>query len=63
MTRVPVTVKDPIVEPLWSGTRVLVHFEAASPQPVSLIDELGDDITLALPEVCLLYTSPSPRDS
>lgn len=51
MTRVPVTVKDPIVEPLWSGTRVLVHFEAASPQPVSLIDELGDDITLALPEV------------
>jgi ATP-dependent DNA ligase len=51
VTRVPITVKDPIVEPLWSGTRVLVHFEAASPHPVSLIDRLGEDITIELPEV------------
>lgn len=27
-TRKPVTITDPIVEPLWSGTRVLVHFAA-----------------------------------
>jgi ATP-dependent DNA ligase len=51
MTRVPVTVKDPIIEPLWSGTRVLVHFEAASSEPVVLIDPLGMDIGPALPEV------------
>jgi ATP-dependent DNA ligase len=51
VTRVPITVKDPIVEPLWSGTRVLVHFEAESSHPVSLIDRLGEDITIELPEV------------
>ncbi len=27
MTRVPVTIRDPIVEPLWSGTRVLAHVD------------------------------------
>jgi bifunctional non-homologous end joining protein LigD len=51
VTRVPVTVTDPIVEPLWSGTRVIVHFSAASSQPVTLIDRLGQDITIDLPEV------------
>jgi len=51
VTRVPVSVKDPIVEPLWSGTRVLVHYHAASSKPVILVDRLGEDITLALPEV------------
>jgi bifunctional non-homologous end joining protein LigD len=51
VTRVPVTVTDPIVEPLWTGTRVLHHFEAASSQPVCVIDGQGDDVTLALPEV------------
>jgi ATP-dependent DNA ligase len=51
MTRIPVTVKDPIIEPLWSGTRVMVHFEATSAQPVSFVDRDGEDITLALPEV------------
>ncbi len=51
VTRVPVTVKDPIVEPLWSGTRVLVHFEASLAQPVSLIDRNGEDITIELAEV------------
>lgn len=27
VTRVAVTIRDPIVEPLWSGTRVLVHVD------------------------------------
>ncbi len=47
VTRLPVTVKEPIVEPLWSGTRVLVHIAAggpADPHTVRMIDALGLDL-------------------
>ncbi len=30
-TRRAPTIQDPIIEPLWSGTRVIVHFQAAPP--------------------------------
>jgi hypothetical protein len=43
-------VTDPIVEPLWSGIRVLAHFEEAERDDewghVVLIDEYGDDASL-----------------
>jgi len=62
MTRVPVIVTDPIVEPLWTGVRVLVHFDAASTQAVSLIDPLGDDLALGLPEVVRQLTAGIAAD-
>ena len=27
LTRFPVTIADPVIEPLWSGERVLVHID------------------------------------
>ena len=54
MTRTPVTIRDPIVEPLWSGTRVLAHVDtrAVQPQPgVQLIASMGIDIGFDEPEL------------
>jgi ATP-dependent DNA ligase len=48
-------VKDPIVEPLWSGTRALVHLtvrpEAEPPATVAIIEETGLDLADELPEL------------
>ncbi len=46
---------DPLVEPLWSGTRVLAHVAGgpgreAAPR-VALIEELGADLAEALPDL------------
>jgi ATP-dependent DNA ligase len=51
--RVP-PVKDPLLEPWWSGLRVLAHFAAVpdegGPARLSLRDEDGDEATDAAPE-------------
>lgn len=39
--RVAPPVRDPIVEPLWSGTRILVHYQAASAGRERLIRTFG----------------------
>ncbi len=48
-------VTDPIVEPLWSGTRALAHVtvrpEADPPAVVALVEALGADLADALPEL------------
>lgn len=48
-------IKDPIVEPLWSGTRVLAHVmitpDADPPATVHLIEPLGADVAPELPEL------------
>lgn len=45
VTRVPVRVADPIVEPLWRGERVLVHVErAGGVSRVRLMDGFGIDL-------------------
>src|SRR5918992_3289496 len=49
------TVRDPVVEPIWSGTRVIAHFEADDEgrvRSVVLIDEEGVDISDDEPDVC-----------
>jgi ATP-dependent DNA ligase len=46
VTRVPVRIPDPIVEPLWSGERVLVHVDrpdGVAPR-VRIIDRYGIDL-------------------
>jgi bifunctional non-homologous end joining protein LigD len=40
-TRRPVEIRDPLVEPLWSGTRVIVH---VNPAGVRMLDAFGVDI-------------------
>lgn len=45
-TRRPPTIRDPIVEPLWSGVRVIAHFEQPNPDDEGravLLDQDGDD--------------------
>ena len=48
-------IKDPIAEPLWSGARVLAHVtstpDAEPPARVTLIEELGADVSPELPEL------------
>jgi bifunctional non-homologous end joining protein LigD len=44
VTRVAVIVKEPLVEPLWSGTRVIAHVDPEGAHAVRLIDELGLDL-------------------
>lgn len=45
---------NPILEPLWSGTRVLAHYRDAVNEDewgtVDIIDEFGDDATLDAPQ-------------
>ena len=45
---------NPIVEPLWSGTRVLVHYRDGANEGgsgyVEVIDEYGDDAALDAPQ-------------
>jgi hypothetical protein len=47
-------VVDPILEPLWSGIRVLAHFEDSGSDDewgrVVIIDEYGDDATIDAPQ-------------
>ena len=48
-------IEDPLVEPLWSGTRVLAHVridpDAEPAASVRLIEELGADVAPELPEL------------
>ena len=48
-------IRDPLVEPLWSGTRVLAHVridpDAELAATVRLIEELGADVAPELPEL------------
>ena len=48
-------IRDPLVEPLWSGTRVLAHVrvdpDAEPAATVRLIEELGADVAPELPEL------------
>lgn len=50
-TRRPSPITDPIVEPLWSGWRVLAHFDSAHPDRIRLIDTFGDDVAETEPAV------------
>jgi ATP-dependent DNA ligase len=54
MARAP-AITDPIIEPLWQGTRVLAHFHATPNGPrkgtVELRDADGFDVTTEFPEV------------
>ena len=48
VTRVTVKIRDPIVEPLWSGTRVVVHVDQgrdAEPPSVRIIERSGLELT------------------
>ena len=50
ITRKAPAIKDPVLEPIWSGTRVLAHFEADTPagtdrRRLRLIDEAGTDVS------------------
>lgn len=57
VTRRPPRINDPILEPLWSGTRVLAHFRAPTdggaetPGSVELLDENGRDVGSTAPRV------------
>jgi ATP-dependent DNA ligase len=48
-------ITDPIVEPLWSGVRVLAHVETSASgdeaAKVALIEDLGADLVEELPDV------------
>lgn len=47
-------IKDPILEPQWTGRHVLAHFDVhagGSGPPVRLIDEYGEDATDEHPEI------------
>jgi ATP-dependent DNA ligase len=46
VTRTLVTIKDPVIEPLWSGERVLVHVDhpAQGAARVRMIDRFGVDL-------------------
>lgn len=45
-------IRDPLVEPLWSGARVIAHVEAVGDRvDVALIEDLGADVATELPEV------------
>jgi ATP-dependent DNA ligase len=49
VTRVAVTIRDPIVEPLWSGTRVLVHVDThgdGQEPTVRVIERSGLELTI-----------------
>lgn len=47
-------VVDPILEPLWSGTRVLAHYRDSEREDewgqVQVLDEFGDDATFDAPQ-------------
>ena len=47
------------IEPKWDGVRAIVTVHDGT---VSIASRLGNDVTGGYPELCLLYTSPSPRD-
>jgi ATP-dependent DNA ligase len=46
VTRTPVTIRDPVIEPLWSGERVLVHVDhpGGVAVRVRMIDRYGVDL-------------------
>ena len=46
VTRTPVTIRDPVIEPLWTGERVLVHLDRPTEGParVRIIDRFGIDL-------------------
>jgi ATP-dependent DNA ligase len=54
-TRRPAEVRDPVLEPFWSGRRVLAHF-VAPPGPeqrasVELLDEDGQPVNETVPDI------------
>lgn len=52
--RRPPPIDDPILEPLWSGTRVLAHFtegDGGDAPELELIDEYGEEVSHLAPRV------------
>jgi len=46
----PPEISDPLVEPLWSGARILVHLSPGEPR-VRFMDAFGHDIAAGVPEL------------
>jgi ATP-dependent DNA ligase len=53
VTRKPPEINDPLVEPLWSGTRVMVHLGEGEPR-IRLIDGFGVDLADQVPDLAAL---------
>lgn len=52
LTRRAPSIADPIVEPLWTGTRAMLHFESSPdgpPRRLTLTDSDGQDVTAREP--------------
>jgi ATP-dependent DNA ligase len=67
VTRRPLEIRDPIVEPLWSGTRVLVHLPArsaadAAPPSARIVDGRGLELTAHLGELAAAVTASIQAD-
>jgi hypothetical protein len=58
------TISNPVVEPLWSGDRVIVHYKESEHSDewgdITVLDELGDD-ALALAPIALDFLRRSVR--
>src|SRR4051812_3093204 len=50
ITKRPPIIADPILEPLWTGARVLAHVTAGAPR-VRIIDRYGVDLSSQIPEL------------
>ena len=55
-TRKPPVIEDPVVEPLWSGTRVMAHVGAGEPR-VRFIDMFGVDLSGTVADLLALVSS------
>jgi bifunctional non-homologous end joining protein LigD len=55
VTRRPAEIRDPVLEPLWSGIRVLAHV-GPDPSRTRLIDAAGVDLAAVLVEIAELVT-------
>lgn len=56
-------IRDPIVEPLWSGTRVLVHLRPSEPR-LRIVDERGRDAgDAAAPLAAAILQAVDARDA
>jgi ATP-dependent DNA ligase len=50
ITKRPPIISDPILEPLWTGARVMAHVTAGEPR-VRIVDVFGVDLSGKLPEL------------
>lgn len=61
VVKTPPSISDPVLEPLWTGARVLAHINPGEPR-VRLLDQYGVDMVATMPDLAAMVADAVDAD-